>query len=218
MKSSLSATRAERDTAISNAAEFKGMNVGEAKKAIAKVKEYANFNPEEKVAEGIKVQKEQLITEHNKAMDVKDLVINKLTGQVSKHLIDSTATTALAAHKGNVHLLLPVIKNQVKMTEVNGEYKAQILDGNGHARIGNTNGDLMTMDQLVAEMKAKPEFAGAFEGTGSSGGGAKPGGSTDPKTKQPVTGSRVIDADDQDGLNNSLEDMASGKATVQFND
>lgn len=216
LKTSLAAVRTERDAAKSNFTEFEGISAVDAKKAIKKVKEYANFDPDQKIAEGIQSQKEQLIAEHNKVVDEQNGKIEKLTSQVSTHLIDATATTALNDAKGSIALLLPTIKNQVKMTEIDGRYVAQVIDANGNARIGNTNGDSMTVTQLVTEMKEKPEYAGAFEGTGSSGTDTKPAGSNDKQTITPKPGSKTISINDQDGLDNSLEGMASGETTVNF--
>lgn len=219
LKNSLAATRTERDNATTLSKQFEGITADEAKTAILKVKEYASFDPEQKVAEGIKAQKEMIIAEHNKVVNSKDETINKLTGQVERHLIDSTATVALAEAKGNVTLLMPHIKDQVKMKEIDGNYVAQILDKNGNARIGDTQGNLMTMGQLVTEMKGNKEYASAFEGTGNSGTSTEPGGSTDTTTATTLDKgeTKVINSSDQDGLNTSLADLASGKTTVQFN-
>ncbi len=219
LQNALSATRTERDTALETAKVFDGIDAEAAKTAIIKVKEYASFDPDQKIAEGIKAQKEMIIGEHNKAMNVKDDTIGKLTSQVEKHLIDSTATVAINDAKGNLTLLMPHIKQQTRMKEVDGNYIAQILDGNKNVRIGDTQGTNMTMKQLVDEMKTKPEFASAFEGTGSSGTTTKPGGSSE-KTKAALKEkgeAKVIDANDQEGLNSSLADIASGKTKVQFN-
>lgn len=216
LKTALGTTRTERDTAITAAAAFKGLDVDEAKKAIEKLKEYQNFDPDQKIAEGIKAQKDALITEHNKAMEVKETKISTLTGQLESKLIDVDALAAIEKHEGNSSLLLGLIKNQTRMKEVNGQFIAEVIDGAGNARIGNTQGDLMTMDQLVMEMKEKTEYAGAFKGTGSSGSGTKPGGSGEQTTTTSPKGQKVVDANDQNGLNANLEDIASGKTTVQF--
>ena len=66
-----------------------------------------------------------------------------------------------------------------------------------------------TLTELVEEMRSNPEYAPAFRGTGSSGGGAPKsaasGGGGGPKT---------IAAGDQAAFMANLLDIASGKVTV----
>ena len=218
LKSALGATKTERDNAVKLSKQFEGINVDEAKEAVEKLKQFQSFDPEKKIEEGIKAQKEELVNQHNKAMSVKDDSISKLTDQVERHLIDASANAAIVEAKGNNLFLMPHIKDQVKMKEVDGKYIAQVLDGAGNARIGDTQGNLMTVAQLVTEMKGKPEFASAFEGTGMSGTTTKPGSSTDNTNTTPKPGEKtIIDSTDQQGMNDSLEDIATGKATVEFN-
>jgi hypothetical protein len=47
-----------------------------------------------------------------------------------------------------------------------------VVDGKGNPRIGDAQGNPMTIKQLVDELKQDPDFARNFEGSGSSGGGA----------------------------------------------
>ncbi|USN15139.1 hypothetical protein LESZY_01050 [Brevundimonas phage vB_BpoS-Leszy] len=142
-----------------------------AKEAIAALQEKINsksaIKPEE-VREAIKGEYEQKLTkaeEKNAAMFT----------TLEKHLRDKDALAALAEHKGNAKLLMPVILAQTKVVqdEETGEYFTAVLNAKGEIRAGSDGGPL-PISKLVAEMKEDKEFAAAFEGTQKSGGGADP--------------------------------------------
>jgi hypothetical protein len=67
---------------------------------------------------------------------------------------------AVAKHRGNPHVLLPVLKTMTKV--VDGA--VVVLDAAGQPRAG------VTVDALVAELAGRDEYAGSFAGTGQSGG------------------------------------------------
>lgn len=95
-------------------------------------------------------------------------------GTLEKHLRDKDALAALAEHKGNAKLLMPVILAQTKVVQGDdGEYFTAVLNAKGEIRAGSDGGPL-PISKLVAEMKEDKEFAAAFEGTQKSGGGADP--------------------------------------------
>ena len=141
-----------------------------AKEAIAALQEKINsksaIKPEE-VREAIKGEYEQKLTkaeEKNAAMFT----------TLEKHLRDKDALAALAEHKGNAKLLMPVILAQTKVVQgEDGEYFTAVLNAKGEIRAGSDGGPL-PISKLVQEMKEDKEYAAAFEGTQKSGGGADP--------------------------------------------
>lgn len=98
----------------------------------------------------------------------------KMQRTLEKYLIESTAVGALAANKGNAALLLPHVKNRVKVVEDGEDYVVRVLDDAGDFR-GDGKGGFMTIADLVTEMKSHKDFAAAFESEAPRGSGAKPG-------------------------------------------
>ena len=103
-------------------------------------------------------------------------------------LIDSAATKAISKFEGDAELLLPHVKASTKLIEVNGKHVAVVLDDAGEPRLApdaKTATDYMGIEHLVGGWKEAGKFAGAFAGTGASGGGAsastRNGGTGTPK-------------------------------------
>jgi hypothetical protein len=127
---------------------------------------------------------------------------------MEKHLIDSAALSELAKVSDSPKLLLPHIRGRMKVVEHDGEFHARIVDDSGNIRVGKGQGSSpMTLSELIEEMKSDKEFAPAFRGTGSSGGGAT-------KSTGGAGGSRTIAAHDNAGFLANLESIAKGEVTV----
>lgn len=131
----------------------------------------------------------------------------KMRGALESYLIDKEALSELAKVSDSPKLLLPHIRSRMKVVEQDGVYHARIVDENGQVRIGKGQGSSpMQLSELVEEMKADKEFAPAFRGTGSSGGGAS-------RSNAGGGGSRTISrADLYKGDN--LKKVASGELEV----
>lgn len=172
----------------------------EAKKWKEKAKEYDGFDPEElkKLKEDAEVAErerdidqgkfEKILGEEKQKwqaeIDVRDQRIAKLDSGLNSALIDAAATREIAAKEGNARVLLPWVKEQLKLIELNDEPIAVAVNAKGEPRLKadpEHAHDYMGPAELVEEMKADPEFAANFKGTGSTGGGAPslkvPGGS-----------------------------------------
>lgn len=127
------------------------------------------------------------------------------------HLIDAAAASELARHSDTPRLLMPHVRAMMKVVKEEGQFVSRIVDPiTGAVRIGKGQGTTpMTLGELVEEMRANPEFAPAFRGTGSSGGGASKsaasGGGAGPKT---------ISAGDNDAFIKNVTAIAKGKVTV----
>lgn len=106
-----------------------------------------------------------------------------LESTLSSTLLDAEMTAAIAKEKGNPLFLAPHIKNHVKLVEENGSFNTVVVDPSGNPRYSvNEPGQLMTIQELVGEFKAKEEFAPAFatqnSGVGATGSGARGGSPT----------------------------------------
>jgi len=101
----------------------------------------------------------------------------KLIGTISKILVDDQARAVLADPEidGNPTLLLPLIRDRVKVTETDDGFDLQVLRSDGAPMLNKENQPASLKD-LFLELKEKPEYAGAFKGVNQSGGGAPTGG------------------------------------------
>lgn len=117
----------------------------------------------------------QLVERHTKEKEQLTGRIGLLEQALHKELIDARLTAEITAQKGVAALLLPVLRNSIKVVEdpSNGAFEPTVVDPvSGKARIGDTKGNPMTIAQLVTEAKTNETFGRAFEGSGAGGSGA----------------------------------------------
>jgi hypothetical protein len=112
----------------------------------------------------------------------KDGQITKMQSTLNRYMVESAAISALAAAKGNAKLLMPMIREQVELVADNDDYVVRVKDGAGDYR-GNGKGGFMSVEDLVAEMKASKDFAGGFESD-------QPGGADTRQGQRPGTHQR----------------------------
>jgi hypothetical protein len=224
LKSALSKERTARATAETklNASEAKVRAFTEAgitdpvqtAESLKKLAELSSFDPNkeaEKIAETKYLAREkQLIQKHQAEVDGAIKKAEKVFVQLKTVMVDAVATKAIADAKGAVELLLPHIQNRARLREDGERFFVEVLDEAGNPKIGDSSGNLQTIDQLVAEMKASSVFGRAFEASGASGSGGpgdggRPKGSTSSKTM-------TREALAKGGAN--LEDLISGKVTL----
>jgi len=119
----------------------------------------------------------QLIEKHVEDLKKKDDEIGSLTFAVEERLVDTEASAAIIAAKGNAVLLLPHVKQNIRVVRENDEsghvrFIARVVDSNGNPRIGDAKGSPMTIKQLVEEMRSDDRYSRAFEATYARGSGA----------------------------------------------
>ncbi len=105
---------------------------------------------------------------------------------------------AIAASKGKMRPLKPIVKQFVKVEHQDGQAKFVVYDENGSQWYNTKTGDPLTITELVSEMAQMEDYADLFAGSGNSGGGARPGSSG--PTKGPPLGFK------------SKKDFGSGEA------
>lgn len=97
-----------------------------------------------------------------------------LQGQLWTLLVETTAKSAIASQKGDLDLLMPFVKDRVKVVEEDGVVKTYVVGEHGERRYGAMGSD-MTITELIAEMKSSPKFSKLFESEAPRGGGTPPG-------------------------------------------
>ena len=105
-----------------------------------------------------------------------------LEKDIQRVMVDNVATAAIAKAKGNVNVLRPHVKNACRcVQDDDGSWSVEVLGTDGRPRVSpGKASELMSIEELVSEMKDSDDFAPNFEGDGATGGGAaggKAGGS-----------------------------------------
>jgi hypothetical protein len=196
----------------------------EAKKAKDALKSYEGVDPDEfkrlkdaaaeaerkkAAAEGdFKALEKQLIDRHAAELAQVQGRTSKLQSALEKRLVQAELTKAIARHRGDPDLLLPHAAQFVKVRETDDGFEAYVADEKGNPRIADGKGTPMDFDQLIEQVLV-PKYPRAFDGTGSSGGGAAKSGGV------ASTGARVVSADDPRGFIANLEAIAKGEVEVR---
>ena len=177
LKSALSATRTEATQAKQELKKFADIDPNEARKAQERLKELLEATDggdvEKTVEAKVQSKVDQIVAKHQEELAAREREVQELTGTVDQVLRKQVATAAISAAKGSVDLLLPhVIANTRVQKGEDGQFRVDVVDANGNARIADAKGNNMSIEDLVAEMRSSDVFGRAFEGTGNAGSGA----------------------------------------------
>lgn len=102
------------------------------------------------------------------ALEAKDRMYSSL----EKYMKKNAATAAIAGAKGRIKVLEPHVMSSLKLVDENGDYKLRVTDDDGEDRY-NSDGKPMSVDGLVALMRASDDYGFAFEGDGATGSGSR---------------------------------------------
>lgn len=208
---------AERDALKANRDEA----LSEAKKAKRALQNYDGVDPEEfkrlkaaadeaetkraAAAGDFETLKKQLVDNHTKEIGAKDTKIGKLTKALERRLIQAELTKAIAAKKGDADLLLPYAERFARTKETDDDFEAYLVDAAGNQRFSDGQATPMTFDAFV-EQELMTKFPRAFDGTGSSGGGASKSNAGSGGAKRFIASSEIP---------NHLEAVLSGEVEVR---
>jgi hypothetical protein len=87
---------------------------------------------------------------------------------------DAVEAINLPSVKGNAKLLLPIIRPELGVVLVDGKRVTVVKGPDGKPRYHPTTNALVTVEDRLKELRAVPDYAGAFEGVSGSGSGARP--------------------------------------------
>jgi hypothetical protein len=174
LKSALSKQQEEARRIKQQAAQFEGLDPAEAREALEKLKEIQNWTPDDKVKEQIRSLEKQLSDKHRKEVGTLQEREQKLRKALDRRLVDSEAVAAIAENKGIVDLLLPAIRQSLRVVEVGDDFAVQVLDDEGNPRISMKPGSNqpMTIREYVATLKEDARYQRAFDGNDARGSGA----------------------------------------------
>jgi hypothetical protein len=188
LKDALAAERTRAETLERTVKTFEGIDDPKAaKEALAKVKEWGEVPPDEKVKKQLEATKEQLESRYRGEIETltrrvgeQQAANEKLQQESSRLVLDNAASAALSkvgvlpeAH----NMMVEQIRQNARCrkVEANGRtrYVVEIFDDRGNVRITNNSNstDPMGIEELAKEMKAG-QYAFAFKGTQAAGSGA----------------------------------------------
>lgn len=155
-----------------------------------------------------KAVEKQLIEKHGTERESDKKALAKRDSAVERRLVQAELTRAIAAKKGDPDLLLPYAQKYARVRETDDDFEAFLCDERGTPMVSDGKGTPMTFDAFV-EQVLMVKFPRAFDGVGSSGGGA-------PRSNAGGGGqARVVvtDTNSPEFLAN-VKDLASGKASI----
>jgi hypothetical protein len=150
--------------------------------------------------------KNQLVQKHESEIATRNAREKKLEAALQKRLVQAELTAAIAAKRGVPELLLPYAEKFARVRETDDDFEAYLADEKGQPMYADGRATPLDFGTFV-EQHLMTKFPRAFDGTGSSGGGASksiPGGG----------GNGVIAGTNSPDFLNNLADIAAGKMTV----
>ena len=123
----------------------------------------------------------------DEALRTKDEELGFMRGSLERYLSNERAVAAIAKHKGSIDLLLPLVRERVRVVQDGQDFVPRVVDESGDFR-SDGKGGWMSVESLVEEMKRQPALARAFESEVPAGTGSQPGAMarrapTTPETK-----------------------------------
>jgi len=210
-----------QDSLNEHSKKYEGIDPEVARSALSKIDEIKNWDGETKVKKAVEVAEQKLQAKMNELVKTHSTKVEELEDELANsqsQLQDAIVTSRIieAIHKegGSVDLLIPHVRKNVNMIkDNNGRWKPEVINEEGNPRIGDSQGNPMTITQLVQEMKSKDVFAAAFTGASSTGSGKS--GSSEAGT-QKKTDVKVVKASDKTAMSQNLEQIASGKVQIEM--
>lgn len=215
LKKTVGTLRREKETAEKALKKYEGIDDPEkARTALSKYEEIANWDGDKKNKESQEALKRELGIQHKKEVDKLSEEKVALENQLRSALVETKIVDALQKEGGNVELLSPHVQKQVQMKHTDNGYIPEVIDEQGNPRIGDAEGNPMKILELVREMKSQPVFAPAFTGSESTGSGKR--GDANRGSASHSSSTRVIPASNKAATGSSIDDIASGKVTVDM--
>jgi len=196
-------------------AKYKDIDPEEARTAIEKYDEVKNWDGDQKVTEAKESVRRELVKQHTKKVESLTEELADTQTQLTDAIVNTKIVEALQKEEGNVELLLPHVKKSVRMIKnPAGKWMPEVMNEAGEPKVGDSEGNPMTILQYIQEMKSNKTFAAAFPGANSTGsGGSKTSESGKHKKSD---GSKTIAASDGRAMSVNVDEIATGKTKVDL--
>lgn len=205
--------------------KFKEIDPDAARSALGKIADIQNWDGEKKVREAVTVAEQRmqlkidaLVEQHSTEKTGLQKEVADSQSQLQEAVVTSKIVEAIHGEEGNVSVLMPHVKSQVRMTkDNNGKWRPEVINAEGNPRIGGLNdGADMTITELVQEMKSQSTFAGCFAGANASGSGKNNSSEADTNKNKGANKNKTINSSDNKGMSDNLEEIASGETAVDM--
>lgn len=137
-----------------------------------------NLTEQVKGGKQIKIDLDKIKAESKRLLDeavaAEVAKTGKMQGSLERYLVGEAAGAAISDAKGSRELLLPIVKESVRVVQDGEDFVVRVVDVDGDFRSDGAGG-WMGIGALVAEMKTNERYARAFESEAPAGTGAKPG-------------------------------------------
>jgi hypothetical protein len=150
--------------------------------------------------------KNQLVEKHKGDIEGATKRISKLEAALNQRLVQAELTKAIAAKKGVPELLLPYAEKFARVRETDDGFEAYLADERGNPMYADGRATPMDFGSFV-EQHLMTKFPRAFDGTGSSGGGAS-------KSIPSGGGPGVVSGTNSPDFLANIENIAFGKVQV----
>lgn len=178
LKSALSKERAKAQELEKKMSNFSNYDPSDLQDKLSRLEQLESLDPSkeaDKIAEAkLKSLQDQMSTKHKKEIESLQGSSDKYKTQLKNLLIDDAAKNAILSAGGDertITYMLPHVKSQLSLQETENGFMTQVVDGNGYPQVGDSNGNPMTINQLIENMKSQDLWSGAFPGRNKSGGG-----------------------------------------------
>jgi len=195
---------------------YEDIDPDEAKEAIKKYDEVKNWDGDKKVQEAVDASKRELVKAHKKQVETLTSELADSQEQLTDAIVDTKVVEALQKEEGNVELLLPHVKKHVRMTKNStGKWIPEVVNDANEPRVGDSDGNPMTILQYIQELKTQKTFAPCFPGANSTGSGGNETSDSGKKKTTKKTGKvKTINASDGKAMSQNVDDIASGEVKV----
>jgi len=194
--------------------KYEDIDPDEAKEAIKKYDEVKNWDGDQKVKEAVDASKRELVKAHKRQVEQLESELADSQEQLTDAIVDTKVVEALQKEEGNVELLLPHVKKHVRMAKNStGKWIPEVINDANEPRVGDSDGNPMTIIQYIQEIKTQKTFAACFPGANSTGSGGSDS-SNDGKPKKKTGKGKTINASDGKAMSQNVDDIASGEVKV----
>jgi hypothetical protein len=179
LKSALTKTREEKREAA------RQLKLLREKFAGFDIEEYEKLKAAETDAETAKLEaagewdkiKAQMINQHNEELARRENEISRYKSQLETVQVDAKVVEAISKAGGNVELLKPHVKSRLQLNT--DDFTTTVLDFDGTTPKVDGDGNPVTIDTLISEMRKSDTYASAFKASDQSGSGSDPGKASD---------------------------------------
>lgn len=180
LETTLGKVRKDKREAEAKLKLFKDMDAEEAREALEFHAKYKDVNLEDlsereaRLKEKYEGDIKKLKTDHKVELDTARNETKSVEGELTRTTVRSQAAKAIANAKGSVELLLPIVEGRVRARRDGDRRVVEVLGADGEPRMSTKPGstDLMSIDELVEEMRKDDKYLRAFDGVNASGSGA----------------------------------------------